>query len=62
MAQWLMTGFGGGRLVIEHDAPKDQYRLDMRKSRAAFVMPEVAQADIRDACIACGRKIRALAS
>jgi dTDP-4-dehydrorhamnose reductase/UDP-glucose 4-epimerase len=58
IAEWLIEGYGEGRLVVNDKDKKDPFWLDMTKTRAAFGLPVVREEDLRQDCLACGKNLR----
>ncbi len=58
LALWILEGFGSGSLVIESTEEKDPFVLDIARLEALYG-PPCAQADLRDACLAIGRRLAA---
>lgn len=59
IAEWVMEGYGGGRLVAKPDEIKDAFWLDMQKTNEAFNLPVVTEEDIAAACRSIGRALLA---
>lgn len=57
IAAWVMEGFGGGTLVVQNDAVRDEFLLNMDKTRAALG-GGISQEALRARCIAIGRACR----
>lgn len=58
LALWILEGFGRGELVIESTEEKDPFVLDIARLEALYG-PPCSQADLRDACLAIGRRLAA---
>jgi UDP-glucose 4-epimerase len=58
LALWILEGFGRGELVIESAEEKDPFVLDVSRLRD-LCGPPCTPADLRDACIAIGRRLAA---
>ena len=59
VAQWLIEGYGAGRLVVTDPVPKSQFQLDMGKARADYGLSQVTAAMLREDCLQCGAQLRA---
>ena len=57
VAQWVVEGFGSGRLVIEPDVVKDEFYLDMQNWRATFG-PLIGEDALQNYCMELGRRLR----
>lgn len=58
LALWILEGFGRGELVIESQDEKDAFVLDIARLEALYGRP-CTQADLREACLAIGRRLAA---
>lgn len=58
LALWMLEGFGRGELVIESTEEKDAFVLDIARLEALYGRP-CTLADLRDACLAIGRRLAA---
>ena len=58
IAQWLIAGYGGGKLLITDFREHDAFWLDVDKSRRTWGFDAVTVEQIRDRCIAIGTEIR----
>ena len=58
LALWILEGFGRGELVIESTEENDPFVLDVARLRDLYGQP-CSYADLRDACLAIGRRLAA---
>jgi UDP-glucose 4-epimerase len=58
LALWILEGFGRGELVIESTEENDPFVLDVARLRDLYG-PPCSLADLRDACLAIGRRLAA---
>jgi UDP-glucose 4-epimerase len=58
LALWILEGFGRGELVITSNEEKDAFVLDIARLEGLYGRP-CSQADLRDACLAIGRRLAA---
>jgi UDP-glucose 4-epimerase len=58
LALWILEGFGRGELVIEKTDETDAFVLDIARLESLYGQP-CTPADLRDACIAIGRRLAA---
>ena len=59
IAQWIIEGFGSGRLEVTDFREFDGFWLDMSSARAAFGALDLSPAQVREACNDVGRRLRA---
>jgi UDP-glucose 4-epimerase len=58
LALWILEGFGRGELVTSSTGEKDAFVLDIARLEGLYGRP-CTQADLRDACLAVGRRLAA---
>lgn len=58
VANWLIEGYGAGKLEVRNAALRDQFSLDVSRARAAWDIPAVTPEVLREDVIACGRRLR----
>jgi UDP-glucose 4-epimerase len=58
LALWILEGFGRGALVVESTAEKDAFVLDIARLAGLYGRP-CSLADLREACLAIGRRLAA---
>lgn len=58
LAHWVLTGYGGGRLVATTAAERDAFVLDVRRLRARYGTASTED-ELREAGLALGRTLRA---
>jgi UDP-glucose 4-epimerase len=58
LALWILEGFGRGALVIESTEEKDPFVFDVTRLTSLYG-PPCSPADLRDACLAIGRRLAA---
>jgi dTDP-4-dehydrorhamnose reductase/UDP-glucose 4-epimerase len=58
LALWLIEGYGRGRLIIENPDERDSFVLDTRNLRGLLGGAGCSQDDLRDRCLALGRRLR----
>jgi len=58
LALWILEGFGRGELVISSTEEKDAFVLDIARLEGMYGRP-CSQGDLRDACLAIGRRLAA---
>ncbi|MDR3414428.1 MAG: SDR family oxidoreductase [Formivibrio sp.] len=58
VAQWVMEGFGGGRLVVSNHEIRDEFFLDMTKWRESGLPLNISPDELHSYCIALGRILR----
>jgi len=58
IAQWLIEGFGRGELLVSQLREYDPFWLDISAAVAAFDIPGVGQAQLRDYCRGLGTRLR----
>jgi UDP-glucose 4-epimerase len=58
LALWILEGFGRGQLVIESTEERDAFVLDITRLKSLYG-PPCALADLREACLAIGRRLAA---
>jgi UDP-glucose 4-epimerase len=58
LALWILEGFGRGALLIESTEEKDAFVLDVARLAGLYGCP-CTRADLRDACLAIGRRLAA---
>lgn len=59
IAEGLAEGYGGGELLATSLERRDEFRLDMTKSRAAWGLAPLSEEDVYADCVALGRELRA---
>lgn len=57
LANWVMEGFGGGELIYDPPAVKDEFFLNMNKWRADHDLPFTSQA-LHDYCVDLGKRLQ----
>lgn len=57
IASWLIEGYGSGEMVSTSDELRDDFYLDMTKTKTAFKLPAVTPAMMRQDCVDCGRAL-----
>lgn len=62
VADWLIEGFGSGKLVITDSGFNDQFWLDMEKTRKTFNIKPVTKDDLKEDCVSLGKALRVFAS
>ena len=60
IAYWLMEGYGDGRLNNTEDDVIDSFVLDMAKTRGTYTLPPIYMREIRESCMAIGRRLKEL--
>jgi dTDP-4-dehydrorhamnose reductase/UDP-glucose 4-epimerase len=59
IADWVMEGYGSGRLDVLDHAMNDQYWLDITKAKATWKnLPVVTPEGLKEACMDCGQWLR----
>jgi nucleoside-diphosphate-sugar epimerase len=58
IADWVMTGYGSGRLAILRDEVRDEFFLDMTKWRKKGLCPPITAEDLQTYCMELGRRLR----
>lgn len=58
IADWVREGFGGGALIARDSAIRDEFFLNMDKTRAAFPAAAVTPAALRRRCMDLGEQLR----
>jgi nucleoside-diphosphate-sugar epimerase len=58
VAEWLMEGYGSGKLEVENDNRNDQFWLDMSKTATTFNAPAIAPEALRQRCLSYGERLR----
>ena len=57
IADWVIDGYGDGRVVVARDEIRDEFFLDMKKWHGIFP-PIMTMTRLREACTALGRRLR----
>ena len=57
-AQWLIEGYGQGRVAVSATAANDQFWLDMARTRAAYGLPAATPETLERDCVSCGRWLK----
>jgi nucleoside-diphosphate-sugar epimerase len=57
LASWVMEGFGGGELICDPMQVRDEFFLNMDQWRSRFPLA-VSEAELRDYCVALGRRLK----
>lgn len=58
IASWIIEGYGQGTLRTTSDDMRDDFYLDMAKTRAAFKLPTISPATLKQECVACGIRLK----
>jgi len=57
VAEWVIKGFGKGRLVAETDTVHDEFFLDMHRWENSFPLP-IEPHTLEEYCVGLGRRLR----
>lgn len=58
IANWLIEGFGAGKLQVVKPEIRDQFSLDTSKAKAEWKLPAVTREELQNDVIECGKKLR----
>lgn len=62
IASWIIKGYGHGNLIATSDERRDDFYLDMTKTKTAFNPPVITHAMLEQDCFDCGKKLRGLSA
>jgi nucleoside-diphosphate-sugar epimerase len=57
IASWIIKGYGNGKIISTNDDLRDDFYLDMTKTKTAFKLPVITPAMMRQDCIDCGKTL-----
>ena len=58
VAGWVIEGYGQGILEVTDETVKGQFFMDVSKITQALELPAVSEDQIRQACVALGRRLK----
>jgi dTDP-4-dehydrorhamnose reductase/UDP-glucose 4-epimerase len=58
IAEWVIEGYGQGKLIAAPVKPDDSFYLDMINTSVTFGLPFGGPAALKEDCILCGRQLR----
>lgn len=58
IASWIIEGYGQGLISSTSDEMRDEFCLDMKKTRAAFELPAFTSETLKTECVAIGEQLR----
>ncbi|PZO87122.1 MAG: hypothetical protein DI626_04745 [Micavibrio aeruginosavorus] len=58
VVSWIIEGYGRGELVVTDNSRKGEFFLSMEKTLSAYALKQASESDIREAAIACGKRLK----